>query len=145
MIRPVFTILSTSLKIHKLRADYQKFRGILTLYRSFTTPSSVRGRVPINAGLFEFLDIGSPFYRFRRQYSSKTTAHYFGSTASSGKGLAPLRPYTELGVRADRIITAGTTELAGAGVPTCRAGARTRREAAFRNPGNARLRQDAIG
>ena len=63
----------------------------------------------------------------------------------SGQSFAPPRPYTELDVRADRIITAGTTELAGAGVPSCRAGARTRREAAFRDPGNARRWQDAIG
>ena len=53
-------------------------------------------------------------------------------------------PYTELDVQADRIIIAHTTELAGAGVPTRRAGARTRREAAFRNPGNAHPWQDAI-
>jgi hypothetical protein len=64
---------------------------------------------------------------------------------ASGKAFAPPTPYTELDVRADRIIIAGTTELAGAGVPNCQAGARTRREAAFRNPDNARLRQDAIG
>ena len=47
--------------------------------------------------------------------------------------------------RAHGIITAGARAPAGACVPSCRTGARTRRGAAFRSPRNARPRQDASG
>src|SRR5215831_6327389 len=83
------------------------------------------------------------FYRGTRQHRINRPPVTWAALRASGKGFAPPRPYTELDVQADRITIAHTTELAGAGVPTCRAGARTRREAAFRNPDNARPWQDA--